>query len=158
MFAGSLTISSDSPDQTCQLARKFAAQLTGGDVLLLSGDVGAGKTHFARCLIQSMLSEPEDVPSPTYTLIQMYDGPVCEIWHADLYRLSDISEIEELGLLQAFSDAICMVEWPDRLGDLVPPSALSLSLTQGRHEDARTIEIGWTMPHWTERLKGLADA
>ena len=134
----------------------MAPRLGPGDVVLLGGGVGAGKTHFARCLIQSSLPVPEDVPSPTYTLVQSYAGPACEIWHADLYRLGDTSEVEELGLLDAFDNAICLVEWPDRLGDLAPSTALTLDFAPGLDEETRHLALSWSDPRWTARLEDLS--
>lgn len=93
----------------------LADRLTPGTALLLKGPIGAGKTHLARAIIQSLLTELEDVPSPTYTLVQSYSGQNGNIWHADLYRLSDSSELVELGLDEAFETAIVIIEWPDRL-------------------------------------------
>jgi len=128
------------PEATADLARALAPALGAGDVLLLSGEIGAGKTHFARALIQSLLPEPEDVPSPTYTLVQVYPGPGFEIWHADLYRLSGPEEVQELGLEDAFVDALCLVEWPDRLAR-PPQDALSLSFT-AEGEGRRVVITG----------------
>ena len=150
-------IPSKSDDQTSRLARKLATRLSAGDILLLSGDVGSGKTHFARSLIQSLLLQSEDVPSPTYTLVQTYPSKIGEIWHADLYRLTDVTEVEELGLLQAFDDAICLIEWPDRLGDLIPEQALSIWLQPGDDPDHRLIRLHWSDPRWEAKLKGLQD-
>ncbi len=127
--------------------------LQGSDVILLIGDVGAGKTHFARALIQSLLDAPEDVPSPTFTLVQTYAIAGPDIWHADLYRLTSTSEIEELGLIDAFETEICLVEWPDRLGPLTPQTALTLHLSDGDTDEARRIEASWTDPRWDSRLK-----
>lgn len=150
-------ITTNTPDETCAVARVLGHRLSPGDVLLLNGEVGAGKTHFARCLIQGLLAEPEDVPSPTYTLVQTYPGPAGEIWHADLYRLTDTTEIEELGLIEAFESAICLVEWPDRLGDLTPPGALSLTFDAPTGDDSRILTCKWTDPVWTSRVKEIAD-
>ncbi len=125
-----------------------------GDVILLNGDVGAGKTHFARALIQSQLVAFEDVPSPTFTLVQTYESAVGEIWHADLYRLTDLQEIEELGLTDAFETAICLVEWPDRLGDLAPEHALTLELMTGDNADARRLTVLWHHSKWSAKLAG----
>lgn len=147
-----------SPDATCALARGLAPRLRPGDTLLLSGGVGAGKTHFARCLIQSLLLTPEDVPSPTYTLVQTYFGQSGEIWHADLYRVNDTMELVELGLADAFSNALCLVEWPDRLGDLTPTDALWLQLEPQMEpgaEDHRLLRIDWRDDRWGQRLEGL---
>ena len=134
----------------------MAPRLGPGDVVLLGGGVGAGKTHFARCLIQSSLPVPEDVPSPTYTLVQSYAGPACEIWHADLYRLGDPAEVIELGLTEAFETAICLVEWPDRLGDLAPSTALTLDFAPGLDEETRHLALSWSDPRWTARLEDLS--
>ncbi|MDZ7710172.1 MAG: tRNA (adenosine(37)-N6)-threonylcarbamoyltransferase complex ATPase subunit type 1 TsaE [Roseovarius sp.] len=150
-----------SPDATCGLAQTLAPGLGAGDVLLLSGPVGAGKTHFARCLIRALTTRDEEVPSPTYTLVQTYPGPRAEIWHADLYRLGDPAEIIELGLSEAFDDAIVLIEWPDRLGDLTPESALHLDFAHGTGTETRHLTLRWSDPRWTPRLQGteaLADA
>jgi tRNA threonylcarbamoyladenosine biosynthesis protein TsaE len=111
------------------LGRWLAGGLGKGDVLLLSGPVGAGKTHLARALILARLDRPEDVPSPSYTLVQTYQAPGLEIWHADLYRLRGADDCEELGLTDAFDTALCLIEWPDRLGVLRPEWALELTLS-----------------------------
>jgi len=147
-----------SPAETCAFARRLAPGLGPGDTLLLSGGVGAGKTHFARCLIQALLPVPEDVPSPTFTLVQTYAAPAAEIWHADLYRLTDPLDLVELGLTEAFETAITLVEWPERLGDLVPANALSIDLAPGDADEARRLTLRWSDPRWTPRLEGIADA
>ena len=150
---GVKTVTCESPEATLAVARAIAPQLHPGDTLLLVGDVGAGKTHFARGVIRSLLKTPEDIPSPTYTIVQTYDGTPGEIWHADLYRLTDISELEELGLTQAFETAICLVEWPDRLGDIAPRDALILTLTTGAEHDTRMLEFRWSDPRWHSMLE-----
>lgn len=117
------------PDATSRFGAVVSEVLNRGDVLLLEGQIGAGKTHFARALIQHRLAAQglhEDVPSPTFTLVQTYEAD-CEIWHADLYRLSHPDELFELGLESAFETAICLIEWPDRLGSNAPKNALTLS-------------------------------
>lgn len=144
-----------SPEATERLAAEMAPRLTSGDVVLLSGPVGAGKTHFARHLITRLLTTPEDVPSPTFTLVQTYHGRSGEIWHADLYRLGDGSEIVELGLSEAFETAICLVEWPDRLGDMAPGDGLSLTLEPGQQENGRSLTVEWQHGDWADRIGDL---
>jgi tRNA threonylcarbamoyladenosine biosynthesis protein TsaE len=142
------------PDDTERLARQIGAQLAPGDCLLLEGPIGAGKTHFARHLIQSLQDSPEDVPSPTFTLVQTYDTAAGEIWHADLYRLSALDELEELGLAEAFEGAICLVEWPDRMGELAPDSALRITLNPDPTDDElRHLTLAWSDPKWTTKLE-----
>jgi len=153
----SLSLMSRSPGHTAALAATLAPALAPGDVILLAGEVGAGKTHFARSLIAASLERPEDIPSPTFTLVQSYPGRQGEIWHADLYRLSGLSEIEELGLPQAFSEAICLVEWPDRLGPLAPDDALTLALAPGDDPDRRALSLDWRAPRWDRLVTGLRD-
>lgn len=145
-----------SAEETALLAVRLGAVLRSGDCLLLDGPIGAGKTHFSRHLIQSVLQVPEDVPSPTFTLVQTYGTQNGELWHADLYRLSNQDEIEELGLTEAFEAAICLVEWPDRLGSLAPIHALTLKLEpDAEHEFMRHLTFEWTAPRWSKILEQL---
>jgi len=138
------------------IARALARHLVPGDTVLLEGGVGAGKTHFARVTIDALLDTPEDIPSPTYTLVQSYDGRSGEIWHTDLYRLSDPSELEELGLLAAFDDAICVVEWPDRMGPDRPDDALLISIrSSGTDDETRNLRFSWTAPKWDVKLSEI---
>ena len=139
-----------SPEHSCAVAQNMAALLRPGQVILLEGDIGAGKTHFARCLIQALIGDDEDIPSPTFTLVQTYDAANMEIWHADLYRLSSPDEVVELGLLDAFEDALCLVEWPDRLAELQPENALRLSLSMTETEGQRQAVFQWGDGMWAE--------
>lgn len=116
------------PEATDALGQRLAGLARPGDVILLEGPIGAGKSSLARAFIRARLGEGEEVPSPTFTLVQVYDDDGTEIWHADLYRLSHPDEVWELGLDEAFRSAICLVEWPDRLGTHMPPDALHLRL------------------------------
>lgn len=140
-WAALMTVPLPSPDATDALAARIAAVVHPGDILLLSGALGAGKTHLARALIRAYLGNPaEPVPSPTFTLVQSYEADKSTLWHADLYRLSDIAEVYELGLEDAFEDAICLIEWPDRLAPDWPNGAVLLHLS--RHaDDARTLAL-----------------
>jgi tRNA threonylcarbamoyladenosine biosynthesis protein TsaE len=123
-----LTLDLPTPDDTAALGVRLAAVARPGDCLLLEGPIGAGKSHLARAFIQARLGRAEEVPSPSFTLVQVYEAAGVEIWHADLYRLTHPDEVWELGLDDAFAKAICLVEWPDRLGRHVPPDALHLRL------------------------------
>lgn len=127
--ADTVTIPLPTAAETEALGRRLASLARPGDVILLEGPIGAGKSCLARAFIRARLGEEEDVPSPTFTLVQVYDDEGTEIWHADLYRLTHPDEVWELGLDQAFETAICLVEWPDRLGTHLPPDALTLRLT-----------------------------
>lgn len=124
------------PDETATeaLARRLAPHLAPGDRIALSGPLGAGKSAFARALIRALLDDPEaEVPSPTFTLVQDYDaaargGRPTPVHHFDLYRLSDPSEVEELGWDDALADGICLIEWPDRADARLPAERLDLAL------------------------------
>lgn len=144
---------STGPEDTARLAELLGQELGAGDCVLLSGGIGAGKSHFARSLILSRLAEAEDVPSPTFTLVQTYDLPDAELWHADLYRLGAPDQIIELGLLDAFRSAICLVEWPDRLGSLAPEDALSIELADPDQDDTRRITLCATDDRWRQTLR-----
>lgn len=155
MPQSSVHLTLPTADATAALARWLAPHLHAGDVLLLEGPIGAGKTHFARALIQSLLDVPEDVPSPTFTLVQTYEAANgTEVWHADLYRLTHPDEVLELGLDAAFETAICLVEWPDRLGAATPPGALHFTFAPGAEEDSRSLTVTGP-PDWRPVLQGL---
>ncbi|MEM9523227.1 MAG: tRNA (adenosine(37)-N6)-threonylcarbamoyltransferase complex ATPase subunit type 1 TsaE [Pseudomonadota bacterium] len=128
--------------ETHHAAQRLAGALRPGVTILLDGPIGAGKTFFARALIQTRLAalgRMEDVPSPTFTLVQVYELGDFDIWHCDLYRLDHPDEVFDLGLTEAMEEAVCLIEWPNRLGDLVPANALRLSFSPGRDENARLL-------------------
>ena len=118
------------------VAASLAPHLVPGHCLLLSGAIGTGKTAFARALIHRRLcaaDREEDIPSPTFTLVQSYCDGKAEILHADLYRIEAPSELPALGLDEAFEDTICIIEWPERLGDLRPQHALEVAFVISDH-------------------------
>lgn len=115
---------------TSLLGNDLARAAAKGDLIALSGDLGAGKTTLARALIRTLAGDPDlDVPSPTFTLVQAYDTPL-PVSHFDLYRLGDPSELEELGLDEALEDGIALVEWPERAGELLPGGIVRIELLQ----------------------------
>src|SRR5207247_2941943 len=119
------------PDEhaTARLAIDIANFLEGGDLVTLSGDLGAGKTTFARALIRYLAGDPTiEVPSPTFTLMQIYDLPQFPLVHADLYRLSDAREFSELGFDDLPDGAVMLLEWPDRAVGFLPPDRLDIAL------------------------------
>ncbi len=121
-----------------EIGKWIAGLVEEGDTLLLSGPIGAGKTVFARALIGKLLAEcgtDDEIPSPTYTLVQTYYAGSLEIWHADLYRIACSGELDELGLDEAFGSALCLVEWPERLGGLAPEKSLLIQFDIPRESD-----------------------
>ena len=147
------------PDEgaTTNLGNALAPVLDAGDVILLNGAVGAGKSHLARSIIQSRLGYREDVPSPTYTLVQTYADGDCEIFHADLYRLGDASELVELGLDEALQNAICLVEWAERLGpEHLPPETLTITLSE--KDDGRLATFSSDAVRWGKVRRAIDKA
>ncbi len=151
----------ESENDTRAFAQALAPMLAQGDTILLAGDIGAGKSLFARAVIQCLMMRegvPEDVPSPTYTLVQSYEIGGLAIWHADLYRLVERAEVVELGLDGAFLSAMCLVEWPDRLGDAAPGEALTITLSVTKDLGRRRVRIEWQADDWAHRIdRALAD-
>src|SRR5436305_2815037 len=157
---------------TRRLAAGVASILKAGDLITLSGDLGAGKTAFARALIRHLAADDAlDVPSPTFTLVQTYALARFTVVHADLYRVTHAGELAELGVDEAAENAVVLVEWPDRAEDMLPGDRLDIAFTLARNLSAnqRNAEItghGAFAPR-IERLaairhflleEGLADA
>ncbi len=118
-------IDSLSEPELVRLGAQLAFVARRGDLLALSGDLGAGKTTLARAVIQSLTGDKgEEIPSPTFTLVQSYATPRMPVAHLDLYRLRAPSELEELGLDLALRDGIAIVEWPEQAGDQLPADRL----------------------------------
>jgi tRNA threonylcarbamoyladenosine biosynthesis protein TsaE len=143
---------------TAALAARVAAAARPGDVVALQGELGAGKTAFARAFIRARMSTDEEVPSPTFTLVQIYEGTDAAVWHFDLYRLAAADETWELGIEEAFAGGISLIEWPDRLGPLLPRHRLDITLEFGDEPASRRalIEGGGD---WFSRLGEItADA
>jgi tRNA threonylcarbamoyladenosine biosynthesis protein TsaE len=139
---------------TVALACRVAAVARAGDVIALAGDLGTGKTRFARAFVDAAAGDGEEVPSPTFTLVQTYDSPAGPIWHFDLYRLTRPDEAYELGLEEALADGIALIEWPDRLADLLPAQRLDIDLTYGAEPTARRARLTGH-GSWAPRLADL---
>ena len=142
------TIHLADENATLALGAWLAPFLHAGDVVLLNGDLGAGKTTWARGLIRSLIGEVE-VPSPTYTLVQTYDAPDFAVWHFDLYRLKQEHDVWELGIEEALYDAVCLIEWPERIDGLLNGTELGVALKIDG--DMRTASIEGD-ENWQKRL------
>ena len=121
---------------------RLATVVRPGDMIALSGPLGAGKSALARALLRTLLADPVlEVPSPSYTLVQAYDAPWGTVWHYDLWRLDSPAQLDELGW-DAAQDGAVIVEWPDRLPS-PPPGALHLALSPGDDNTRTATLIGW---------------
>ncbi|HTV90466.1 MAG TPA: tRNA (adenosine(37)-N6)-threonylcarbamoyltransferase complex ATPase subunit type 1 TsaE [Stellaceae bacterium] len=136
------------------LAARLAAVARSGDVIALRGELGAGKTCFARAFIRARGGN-EAVPSPTFTLVQTYDLPDARVWHLDLYRLRAAEEAWELGIEEAFEDGISLIEWPERLGTLLPRRHLLLAFDFAATRGARRATLSGD-GNWAARLAAIA--
>ena len=142
------TVTTQSEDDTAALGRELAAALNAGDVLLLYGDLGAGKTAFVRGLAEGLGVDRSEVSSPTFTLIQEYRGGRLTLFHVDLYRINDPRELDDLGLDEIAEEGVLAIEWSEKLagnarviGDArLTPSRYTVKIAQG-DGDTRTIEI-----------------
>ena len=139
----SAAITIDLPDEaaTAELARRLAPLLKVGDIVALHGDLGAGKTAFVRGLIRALTSPDEEVPSPTFTLVQTYAAPLGPLYHFDLYRIVSPDELTEIGWDEALADGLVLVEWPGRAGTLLPPSHIDIELAFGPLPQARRATL-----------------
>lgn len=156
MLPGRLTTRSE--DETEALGALLSDCASPGISFLLDGPVGAGKTVFARGFVRARLAEygiVEDVPSPTYNLVQTYLAGNVEIWHVDLYRLNGPGEILDLGLEDAFLSAICLVEWPDRLQWHVPRQHAKLTFEPSSNGSHVEIAIETTSTNLLEMLHSM---
>lgn len=129
---------------TARLGEAIARVLQVGDVVCLSGPLGAGKSTLARALIRALTTPDEDVPSPTFTLVQFYEGPRLKVAHFDLYRLTDPDEAYELGLDEALDEGAALIEWPERLQGRLQGDRLDIEIALADDANGRRVRI---VPH-----------
>ncbi len=134
-----MTVTTHSQEETADVGRKLASTLNPGSALLLIGDLGAGKTAFVRGLAEGLGVSPEEVSSPTFTLMQEYRGGRVPLIHVDLYRLNDPREIDELGLEELGLNSVLAIEWAEKLPRPMP-DAIEVRITHGEG-DERTVDV-----------------
>lgn len=143
--------------ETAALGREIARHLAAGDTVTLSGPLGAGKSVLARAIVRTFLAR-EDVPSPTFTLVQTYETQNFTISHVDLYRVKAASELRELGLDEALERGVLLIEWPDRMGMQLPPDRLDI-MFEAVDGEARLMKLvgrgSWSARVKTLRLPGV---
>jgi tRNA threonylcarbamoyladenosine biosynthesis protein TsaE len=147
-------IAARTETDTAALGAGLAQHVKKGDIIALEGPLGSGKTVLARGFIQALCGKNTVVPSPTFTLVQIYDTPRFPLWHCDLYRLQDEDDVLEIGLEEAFADAVTLIEWPDRLGRWLPHRHLSVAFAGEDRDESRRIVLDGDLD-WRERLEGL---
>ena len=151
-----LTIYLQDPAATARLGLLLSAQLRAGDVVALEGMLGVGKSVLARAVISTLCPQEDDIPSPTFTLVQTYEPDnMPMIMHFDLYRLDTPEEALELGIEDAFIDAVSLVEWPQRLGGYLPRTALTIALSDGNSDTSRRAKLHGGA-RWQPLLEALA--
>ncbi|THD58455.1 tRNA (adenosine(37)-N6)-threonylcarbamoyltransferase complex ATPase subunit type 1 TsaE [Phenylobacterium sp.] len=144
----------DDEAATARLGAAIALALRAGEAVCLSGPLGAGKSTLARALVRALTTPDEDVPSPTFTLVQFYEGAGLKVAHFDLYRLTSPGEAYELGLDEALDDGAAVIEWPERLAGQLPADRLDVEIAVDG--DSRRARL---TPHgaWAGRLENLAE-
>ncbi|MEP3278379.1 MAG: tRNA (adenosine(37)-N6)-threonylcarbamoyltransferase complex ATPase subunit type 1 TsaE [Stappiaceae bacterium] len=148
-----LAVDISDESETHALAEDLAVILLPGDVVALSGTLGAGKTTFCRAVLRALAKDDElEVPSPTFTLVQPYALERLEVAHFDLYRLSDPDELIELGFDDQISDAVSLIEWPDKAGDFLPSDTLWVSIETGMEDGKRKFRFFGDAEKWRERI------
>jgi tRNA threonylcarbamoyladenosine biosynthesis protein TsaE len=156
---GSLDLVVKDEEGTARVAGTVARAAVPGDVIALRGDLGSGKTAFARAFIRALTAPDEEVPSPTFTLVQTYPAEAGTIYHFDFYRIEDPDEAWEIGIEEAFVGGIALIEWPERLGTLLPADRLDvrLEIPSGGGDNVRRVTL---VPGaaWAGRMATLRDA
>jgi ATPase, YjeE family len=143
----------DDEAATARLGAAIAAELKAGEAVCLNGPLGAGKSTLARALVRALTRPDEDVPSPTFTLVQFYEGPRLKVAHFDLYRLSNPDEAYEIGLDEALDEGAAVIEWPQRLEGALPADRLDVEIAfLDGDADGRRVRL---VPHGAWEGRGL---
>ena len=144
----------NTEEDTVRLGQKLSSIAKKGDVFALYGTLGMGKSVFSRAFVKSLTSANE-VPSPTFTLVQIYEAKDFDIYHFDLYRLKSPEEIFEIGMEEALFDGVCLIEWPEKMQGYLPKNIFRLEITP--YEQGRKIKIETTDADKKLRLQELND-
>ena len=140
-----LTINGQSFEDISSIAKRLSEILEIGDILFLKGSIGTGKSFFARCIIREYLNISkvyEDIPSPSFSLVQTYDNIKPKVCHVDLYRISFSSELEEIGLENIYEKFLTIVEWPERLGEKIPDKFIQIEFIDSqKNYEERHLKI-----------------
>lgn len=131
----------DDEAATARLGQAIARALRSGEAVCLSGPLGAGKSTLARALVRALTTPDEEVPSPTFTLVQFYEGAQLNIAHFDLYRLTDPNEAYEIGLDEALDEGAAVIEWPERLEGRLPGDRLDVEIGLGDNPETRQVRL-----------------
>ena len=153
MFIKKIEIKNEAETQS--LAKQIGDILEVKDFVALRGDLGAGKTSFSRSLIRSLGQDDQDVPSPTFTLVQFYELPKFTLWHFDLYRIKHPEEIYELGWEDACHEGVVLTEWPENLGNLIPEDRIEIEIFFTGKDEERIVTIKG-LGAMEERLNGAS--
>ena len=141
-------------EETKLFAKTIAKYLNLGDVITFRGNLGSGKTSFIKYLIENLAQEPIEVTSPTFNLLHIYKFNNIEVWHFDLYRLKNATEAFELGIEDAFTYGISLIEWPEAISSILPKNRLEIELSFTTTEEARIVNLTGSSK-WVDILEKL---
>lgn len=154
MNEDSFIINCKTEEKTIKLGQELSKLCRQGDVFALNGTLGMGKSVLARAFIQNLCGQI-DVPSPTFTLVQMYDAPNFEIYHFDLYRLKSPEDVFELGIEEAMYGGVCLIEWPEKMGGYLPKKTIKVNIIP--FENGRRVEFFFNNPEAYRRFLPLKE-
>jgi tRNA threonylcarbamoyladenosine biosynthesis protein TsaE len=150
-----IRILSKTPEETRDLGRKIGRSVSPGDVVALTGDLGSGKSVLARGVLEALGVEG-DMPSPSFVIVATYEATV-PVNHIDLYRLENAGQAVDIGIDELlYSDSVSIIEWAERLGDLLPPASIRVGIETSREPEHRLVSIGTDSPEVKVRLIRLA--